>query len=278
MWSVIFILMKNTRYVFIIIANLFEGILIKGKTCILLYVMYFLQKRTKFSLGFVPFISKYFQYQHQLDTSTATLLTGAIALLSVIIGCPLGAFCMNKFSWTPMRCARVCGVVFTVSSFLFLFLTLTCPELNFEYSQCSKINAACCHDIYHPGKLMAMQTTDEYKSFFEYFHLVCTDTLPHRMFLSPCHYGCTNQTVGSDNSSTYYSSCNCASDNTVALSESSCRFRRIPCMKSFCLDTFHGDIFFLLRPFDLCFGSDGCYVCCLFYSIYSSSIVTSTSI
>jgi len=45
MWSVIFILMKNTRYVFIIIANLFEGILIKGKTCILLYVMYFLQKK-----------------------------------------------------------------------------------------------------------------------------------------------------------------------------------------------------------------------------------------
>lgn len=30
MWSVIVELMKNTRYVFIIIANLFEGILIKG--------------------------------------------------------------------------------------------------------------------------------------------------------------------------------------------------------------------------------------------------------
>jgi hypothetical protein len=36
MCSVIRILMKNTRYVFIIIANLFEGILIKGKSCILL--------------------------------------------------------------------------------------------------------------------------------------------------------------------------------------------------------------------------------------------------
>ncbi|CAF3156951.1 unnamed protein product [Rotaria socialis] len=42
--------------------------------------------------GFVPFITKYFEYQHQLDTSTATLITGAIALLTVIIGCPAGAY------------------------------------------------------------------------------------------------------------------------------------------------------------------------------------------
>ncbi|CAF3719018.1 unnamed protein product [Rotaria socialis] len=64
-------LLKNIRCIFIIIANLFEGILLKG---------------------FVPFITKYFEYQHQLDTSTATLITGAIALLTVIIGCPAGAY------------------------------------------------------------------------------------------------------------------------------------------------------------------------------------------
>ncbi|CAF2722597.1 unnamed protein product [Rotaria sp. Silwood2] len=194
MCSVIGELMKNTRYICIIIANLFEGILIKG---------------------FVPFITKYFEYQHQLDTSTATLVTGAIALLSVIIGCPLGACFLNKFSWTPMRCARVCGIVFTISSFLFLFLTFSCPELKFEYSSCTKINTACCQNVYHP---------------------VCTVTAPRRMFLSPCHYGCTNQGILSSNTtSSYYSSCNCANDPEVRLTETACRFRRIPCTLIFAL-------------------------------------------
>ncbi len=60
------------------------------------------------------------------------------------------------------------------------------------------------------------------------FNLVCMATDPQRMFLSPCHYGCTNQTTA-ENSTTFYSSCNCASEPTVLLTETACRFRRIPC-------------------------------------------------
>ncbi|CAF0743448.1 unnamed protein product [Adineta ricciae] len=204
MCSVIRDLLTNTRYVAIIIASLFEGILIKG---------------------FVPFITKYFEYQHQLDTSTATLLTGAIALLSVVIGCPIGAYCMNKFSWTPMRCARVCGIVFSVSAFLFLFLILSCPELKFEYSTCSNVNSACCRNIYYPGKSLALQSTSSHSSI----DLVCMETNPHRMFLSPCHFGCTNQTVFSTNNTSVYNTCNCAGDDAITLTETACRFRRIPC-------------------------------------------------
>jgi ABC-type dipeptide/oligopeptide/nickel transport system permease component len=111
-------------------------------------------KIRKFHLGFVPFVSKYFEYQHQLDTSTATLITGVIALLSVIIGCPLGAYCINKYSWTPMRCARVCAIILSISSFLFLFLTFSCPELKFQYTACTSTDTSCCNDIYHPGKLL----------------------------------------------------------------------------------------------------------------------------
>ncbi|CAF0803282.1 unnamed protein product [Adineta steineri] len=192
MCAVIRELMKNTRYVFITIAFLSEGILISG---------------------FVPFITKYFQYQHQLDTSTATLLTGAIALLSIIFGCPIGAYCINKFSWTPMKCARVCSIVFTGSAFLFLFLTLTCPELKFEYTACSNQNTVCCHNVYQP---------------------VCLESNPKEMFLSPCHFGCTNETVAS-NGNTYYSTCNCAADDSVTVTESACRFRRIPCSSIFAL-------------------------------------------
>ncbi len=103
-------------------------------------------------LGFVPFITKYFEYQHQLDTSSATLITGVIALLSVIIGCPLGAYFMNKYSWTTMRSARICTIILTISSFLFLFLIFSCHELNFQYTSCSSANTPCCHNIYHPGK------------------------------------------------------------------------------------------------------------------------------
>jgi hypothetical protein len=45
MCSIIGELLKNTRYVFIIIASLFEGILIKGKCYFILYVMFFNEER-----------------------------------------------------------------------------------------------------------------------------------------------------------------------------------------------------------------------------------------
>ncbi|CAF2415771.1 unnamed protein product [Rotaria sp. Silwood2] len=184
-------LMKNMRYIFIIIANLFEGILIKG---------------------FVPFITKYFEYQHQLDTSTATLITGAIALLSVIIGCPIGAYFINKFSWTPMQCARICTIILTISSFLFLFLIFSCPELKFQHTSCSSMNTLCCQHIYHP---------------------VCDINDARKMYLSPCHFGCANQTIIKSSNTFLYSSCNCAEDTIV--SETVCRFRRIPCTTMFAL-------------------------------------------
>lgn len=50
------------------------------------------------------------------------------------------------------------------------------------------------------------------------------------MFLSPCHYGCTNQTI-TENGTTLYSSCNCERDPTVILTETACQFRRIPCKR-----------------------------------------------
>ncbi|CAF3667968.1 unnamed protein product, partial [Rotaria sordida] len=161
---------------------------------------------------FVPFITKYFEYQHQLDTSTATLITGAIALLSVIIGCPIGAYFMNKFSWTPIQCARVCTIILIISSFLFLSLIFSCPELKFQYTSCSSMNTPCCQHIYHP---------------------VCNINEPHKMYLSPCHFGCINQTIITSNNTMLYSLCNCAED--TILSETVCRFRRIPCMTMFIL-------------------------------------------
>ncbi|CAF1519894.1 unnamed protein product [Adineta steineri] len=191
MCSIIYELIRNTRYVFVVIANLFEGILLKG---------------------FVPFITKYFEYQHQLDTSTATLITGAIALLSVIIGCPIGAYFMNKYSWTSLQCARICSILLVISSFLFLFLNFSCPELKFQHTSCSSVNAPCCHNIYRP---------------------VCDINDHLNMFLSPCHFGCINQTRIISNNTNLYYSCNCG-ENTI-LSETACRFRQIPCKAVFAL-------------------------------------------
>ncbi|CAF4323193.1 unnamed protein product, partial [Rotaria magnacalcarata] len=185
-------LLKNIRCIFIIIANLFEGILLKG---------------------FLPFITKYFEYQHQLDTSTATLITGAIAFLIVIIGCPAGAYFMNKYSWTPMQCARICGIILIGSSFLFLFLIFSCPELKFQNTSCTSMNTPCCNQIYYP---------------------VCDIVNPHQMFLSPCHFGCINQTIINNNNNTIvYSSCHCAKN--IIVSETACRFRKIPCKMIFAL-------------------------------------------
>lgn len=181
----------------------------------------------------MPFITKYFEYQHQLDTSTATTITGAIALLSVIIGCPIGAYLINRFSWTPMKCARACCVVFIVSSFLFLFLTLTCPELKFQHTSCSKTNALCCHNVYHPGRIN-IASLNWWESIFVFLHfenLVCQVDRPNLMYLSPCHYGCVNQTTVESTNTNLYSSCNCADNTQVTLSETVCRFRRIPCKR-----------------------------------------------
>jgi hypothetical protein len=64
-------------------------------------------------------------------------------------------------------------------------------------------------------------------SFMHIFYLVCYLNDSHKMYLSPCHFGCTNQTIQNDNNTIYYSSCNCG-ENAI-LTESACQFRRIPC-------------------------------------------------
>lgn len=78
-----------------------------------------------------------------------------------------------------------------------------------------------------------------------YLILVCLLNNPHRMFLSPCHYGCTNHTTFANNSTNVYSSCNCAEDSTVALNESACRFRKIPCKIIYYSDSFYDSILFI---------------------------------
>ncbi|CAF1208885.1 unnamed protein product [Didymodactylos carnosus] len=175
-------------------------------------------KRKKTDRGsFVPFITKYFEYQHQVDTSTATLITGSIALLSVIVGCPTGAYFINRFKWTPMHCARACAIVLTATSLLFLFLMLSCPELKFQqHTPCLQQNQQCCERLYHP---------------------VCLVSDSSQMFLSPCHFGCTQESSSPQNKSTYYTQCNCAS-STVTLSESACTFKAIPCKIVFILTLF----------------------------------------
>jgi len=137
---------------------------------------------------------------------------------------------MNKHSWTPIQCARICTIILIGSSFLFLFLILTCPELRFENSSCLFDNTPCCRNIYHPGKAKKNQISSylfelERKQIF--CKLVCNINKPDQMYLSPCHFGCTNQTISNDNTTNYYSSCNCA--NSTVLTESTCEFRRIPC-------------------------------------------------
>lgn len=132
---------------------------------------------------------------------------------------------MNRFSWSPKRCARVCAIVLTLSSFLFLFLMLSCPELKFDNTSCPLTNAQCCRNTYRPGRPI----THSHASLSRCVSCcsVCDTNDPQKMFLSPCHFGCINQTVIASDNSTLYSSCNCASQATV--SETACHFRRIPC-------------------------------------------------
>jgi hypothetical protein len=141
---------------------------------------------------------------------------------------------MNRFSWTPIKCARACASVFFLSACLFLFLILSCPELKFHYSSCKNTSTTCCNNIYRPGKAINRSSLliDCSTVFIEWIScvfLVCDVNNSHMMFLSPCHYGCTYQMTSVSNRINQYSSCNCADSLTTVVSEAACEFRRIPC-------------------------------------------------
>ena len=168
---------KNLKLIFIIIATATEGILLKG---------------------FLGFISKYFEYQFELQTSTSTLITGAIALISVIAGTLLSAFLINRLKWTPKHCSIFCFVVYFLTSFCFFILLNYCPEMQFvnvDYGQADSFGARNCSACNCENR----------------FNPVCLSTAPAKyIYLSPCHAGCLEEVPIKT-----YSKCKCLSIDAI---------------------------------------------------------------
>ena len=164
------ILFMNIPFVFLCIASATEGLLLKG---------------------FLNFLSLFFQYQYQISSSTTTIITGAIAIFSVIFGTIFGALIISKLKFTASKCTLFVMIIYLITSLAFWILLLSCKELEFIDSS-TITNRACkacnCSNIYNPVCLSFNSQIYEYQS--------------------ACHAGCTSSI-----SSGIYSNCSCLYNN-----------------------------------------------------------------
>ncbi len=122
----------NVKLMLCILATASDGILLKG---------------------FLGFIAKYFEFQFELSASTSTIITGTIALLSVIGGTLLSAFIINKFKLGNKQCAFFCFIIYLGTAFMFWILLTSCEETQFVnkikntlkyHSKCNWTFNNCC--------------------------------------------------------------------------------------------------------------------------------------
>lgn len=100
-------LLFNLRYMGVICSAVIEALLIKG---------------------YLAFLSKHIEYQFRTTSSHSSIYMGVISLFSVILGAPLGAFCVKRYDMNGRQCAKFCSIVLGLSSFFFLGLMLHCRE------------------------------------------------------------------------------------------------------------------------------------------------------
>ena len=170
---------SNIQLLFLALAAVSEGVILKG------------------FLGFMP---KYIEYQFRMPASTATMLTGVIAFVSVIGGTLFSAFIISKFKWTVKHCSIFCFVIFLSTSFVFLVSLNYCPEEKFINND---IDIMCqsncqCQNSFNP---------------------VCYSkniSLQHD-FQSPCHAGCT-LSIGNNQ----FTNCSCLQNPDVVLASENC--------------------------------------------------------
>jgi organic anion transporter 4A len=143
-------ILNNYKLIAIILSSATEGILFKG---------------------FLGFISKYFESQFQLTAANSTLITGSIALVSILIGTLIGAFLINRFNWRGLECSLFCFVVYFFTSLCFWILLVSCPNRTFESMGEDKANCNC-ENIFNPVCIRNEQTLSTYQSAC---HAGCTD-------------------------------------------------------------------------------------------------------
>lgn len=162
------IILTNAPFVCLALASATEGILLKG---------------------FLGFISKFFEYQYHLSSTNSTIITGIIAIFSVIVGSICGAQIISKFKFNATKSSLFISIIYLVTSLAFWMLMLSCKEdqfidvSKFSNNACSNCN---CTNVYDPVCYKSGLTT--------------------YMYQSACHIGCTFK------SSHNYSSCSCIYD------------------------------------------------------------------
>lgn len=161
---------KNLTLILIVFATASEGILLKG---------------------FLGFISKYFEYQFQMTASTSTLITGSIALISVIAGTLSSAFVINKWKWAGKECSLFCSIIYFVTSFCFWIFLNYCSEDIFANNEC--LNCSC-RNKFNPVCLPSNYTSGGVASKYQ----------------SACHAGCQSMV-----SNTEFSNCQCLNINST---------------------------------------------------------------
>ena len=149
--------LTNFKLVFIILSTVTEGVILKG---------------------FLGFMSKYVEYQFDMPASISTVITGAIALVSVLLGTLISAHLINKFSWKTKDLAVFTTAMFFVTSFCFLILLNHCPEVKFTKMSSELCSNCDCPNKYNPICLHENFTKSSGLSY---------------VYQSPCHAGCKTQ-------------------------------------------------------------------------------------
>jgi hypothetical protein len=137
--------------------------------------------------GFSSYLSKYIEYQYRLPASTATMIVGTMAFISLIGGVLIGAFLIKHFKWHLKECCQFIVTIFFITTFLFLGLLIHCPQedyINKDNEFYSTSGCNCDKNIFYP-----LCYKKEY------------------LFQSPCHAGCENRSDWNtyDNCSVLYS-------------------------------------------------------------------------
>lgn len=199
------LLFKNYKLVAIIISSATEGIILKG---------------------FLGFISKYFESQFELSAANSTLITGSIALVSILVGTLSSAYLINRFKWKGYECTLFCFMIYLFTSFCFWILLNYCPNqiIERDFAYCSKCN---CENRFNP---------------------VCYKTNQSKIFVyqSACHAGCTSY----DQATNAFSNCFCSSDAQVSLSTAYCD-RNVKCLLSLVLNVAAAFVIVLLTAVTL---------------------------
>ncbi|KAL4218293.1 Solute carrier organic anion transporter [Mactra antiquata] len=191
--KVVWALLRNPPFVFVMLAGASEGIL---------------------TSGFATFVPKFIQNQFGVSSGTAAFYTGAAAVPGAAGGMFFGGLICNKMK------LKVRGMI----RFAIITCLITIVAINILWINCESVPFAGVNTEYEKGgdkSNIIASCNEDCGCTTRYFDAVCSST--GVQYFSACYAGCTNITEQSDGTK-IYSDCSCVDsvNSTVTMTEGMC--------------------------------------------------------